>query len=164
MWTYIKFGLPALLLIIAAAAVFSKKTYRVERVIAAPPEAIWAVLMDTVDYGEWNPVFAKVEGAYADGQVVNTFKDPNGKLYEVTNKVLAVVENKQLRQKGGMAGVLTFDHQWLLQPVEGGTKVTQFEVDRGFYVWFWDDSWVVPSYTKTAEALAARVSTIKRAN
>ncbi len=74
------------------------------------------------------------------------------------------VENKQLRQKGGMAGVLTFDHQWLLQPVEGGTKVTQFEVDRGFYVWFWDDSWVVPSYTKTAEALAARVSAIKRAN
>ena len=161
MWTYIKFGLLAVLLIIGAAAIFSKKTHRVERVIAAPPEAVWAVLMDTANYGEWNPVFVKVDGAYTDGQVVNTFKDPSGKLYEVTNKVLAVVENKQLRQKGGMTGVLTFDHQWLLQPVEGGTKLTQFEVDRGFYVWFWDDSWVEPSYTKIAEALAARVAGLK---
>lgn len=147
----------ALLLVIAAAAIFSKKTYQVERVINAPPEAVWAVLMDTANYGDWNPVFVKVEGTYADGKVVNTFKDPSGKLYEVANSVKAVEPNRRLRQTGGMAGVLTFDHQWLLQPAEGGTKVTQYEVDRGLYVWFWDDSWILPKYNETLEALDREV-------
>ncbi len=113
--------------------------------------------MDTANYGDWNPVFVKVEGAYSDGKVVNTFKDPSGKLYEVANSVKAVEPNRRLRQTGGMAGFLTFDHQWLLQPAEGGTKVTQFEVDRGLYVWFWDDSWILPKYNETLEALDREV-------
>ena len=52
------------LMLIGAAAIF-RKTYRVERIISATPEEIWAVLMDTAAYGEWNPVFVKVEGSYA---------------------------------------------------------------------------------------------------
>ena len=127
------------ILLIGAAAIFSNKTYRVERTISATPEAVWAVLMDTAAYGEWNPVFVKVEGSYAaGGTVLNTFKDPSGKLFDVTNKVEALEPNRLLCQKGGFTGMLTFDHQWLLEPVEGGTKVTQHEIDRGLYVWFWD--------------------------
>ena len=62
------------ILLIGAAAIFSNKTYRVERTISATPEAVWAVLMDTAAYGEWNPVFVKVEGSYAVGRtVLNTF-------------------------------------------------------------------------------------------
>ena len=120
-----------------AAAIFSNKTYRVERTISATPEAVWAILMDTAAYGEWNPVFVKVEGSYAaGGTVLNTFKDPSGKLFDVTNKVEALEPNRLLRQKGGFTGMLTFDHQWILEPVEDGTKVTQYEIDRGLYVWF----------------------------
>lgn len=146
-------------LLIGAAAIFSNKTYRVERTISATPEAVWAVLMDTAAYGEWNPVFVKVEGSYAaGGTVLNTFKDPSGKLFDVTNKVEALEPNRLLRQKGGLAGVLTFDHQWLLEPVEGGTKITQYEVDRGIYVWFWDDSWIVPKYTEVLQALEREVT------
>lgn len=149
----------AVLLLAVTASACSKKTYRVERVIDAPPQAVWDVLMDTAAYGEWNPVFVKVEGTYVEGgEVVNTFKDPAGKLYDVTNKVKAVVPQKQLRQQGGVPLVITFDHQWLLEPVDEGTKVTQYEVDRGFYVWFWDDSWIIPSYTKTLDALAKHVA------
>ena len=147
------------LMLIGAAAIFSNKTYRVERIISATPEEIWAVLMDTAAYGEWNPVFVKVEGSYAvGGTVLNTFKDPSGKLFDVTNKVEALEPNRLLRQKGGLAGVLTFDHQWLLEPVEGGTKITQYEVDRGIYVWFWDDSWIVPKYTEVLQALEREVT------
>jgi uncharacterized protein YndB with AHSA1/START domain len=146
-------------LLIGAAAIFSNKTYRVERTISATPEEVWAVLMDTAAYGEWNPVFIKVEGSYAaGGTVLNTFKDPSGKLYDVTNKVEALESNRLLRQKGGFTGVLTFDHQWLLEPVEGGTKVTQYEIDRGVYVWFWDDSWIVPKYTEVLQALEREVA------
>ena len=69
--------------------------------------------MDTAAYGEWNPVFVKVEGSYAaGGTVLNTFKDPSGKLFDVTNKVEALEPNRLLRQKGGFTGMLTFDHQW----------------------------------------------------
>ena len=146
-------------LLIGVAAIFSNKTYRVERTISATPEEIWAVLMDTAAYGEWNPVFIKVEGSYAAGDtVLNTFKDPSGKLFDVTNKVEALEPNRLLRQKGGFTGVLTFDHQWLLEPVEGGTKVTQYEIDRGIYVWFWDDSWIVPKYTEGLQALEREVA------
>lgn len=146
-------------MLIGAAAIFSNKTYRVERIISATPEEIWAVLMDTAAYGEWNPVFVKVEGSYAaGGSVLNTFKDPSGKLFDVTNKVEALEPNRLLRQKGGLTGVLTFDHQWLLEPAEGGTKVTQYEIDRGIYVWFWDDSWIVPKYTEVLQALEREVA------
>ena len=147
------------LMLIGAAAIFSNKTYRVERIISATPEEIWAVLMDTAAYGEWNPVFVKVEGSYAvGGTVLNTFKDPSGKLFDVTNKVEALEPNRLLRQKGGFTGVLTFDHQWLLEPTEGGTKVIQYEIDRGIYVWFWDDSWIVPKYTEVLQALEREVA------
>ncbi len=145
-----KWALIALLMIVLVIFVSacSKKTYQVERVIAAPPKAVWDVLMDTKAYSEWNPVFVKVNGTYVEGGTVqNTFKDPTGELYEVTNRVKRLVPQKELRQKGGMPGVLTFDHHWLLEPVAGGTRVIQYEIDRGFYVWFWDDSWVIPSYT-----------------
>lgn len=146
-------------LLVALAAIVSNKTYRVERVIAAPPEKIWAVLMDTASYKRWNPVFIKVEGEYAAGaSVLNSFKDPSGEVFEVTNTVEDFVENRQLRQKGGYTGMLTFDHQWLLEPTEGGTKVTQYEIDRGLFVWFWDDSWIIPKYTEVLEALEAEVA------
>ena len=149
-------------LLIGAAAIFSNKTYRVERTISATPEAVWAVLMDTAAYGEWNPVFVKVEGSYAaGGTVLNTFKDPSGKLFDVTNKVEALEPNRLLRQKGGFTGMLTFDHQWLLEPVEDGTKVTQYEIDRGLYVWFWDDSWIVPKYSEVLQALDREVMSRK---
>ena len=119
--------------------------------------------MDTAAYGEWNPVFIKVEGSYAvGGTVLNTFKDPSGKLFDVTNKVEALEPNRLLRQKGGFTGILTFDHQWLLEPVEGGTKVTQYEIDRGLYVWFWDDSWIIPKYTEVLQALDIEVMSRKR--
>ena len=154
-----KYLLSGALIILIAAAVFSHKTYKVERIINAPPEVVWDVLMDTASYGDWNPVFIKVVGSYEQGgSVQNTFQAPSGETFDVTNRVTELVPQKLLRQKGGMTGIITFDHQWQLQPVEGGTRVTQYEIDRGIYVWFWDDSWIIPSYTKTLDALAEHVA------
>jgi len=151
-------GLVALIVILGAIAIFSNKTYRVERVINAPPEAIWSVLMDTAAYGDWNPVFVKVVGTYREGaEVQNTFQDPSGALFDVTNAVITVSPNRELRQKGGVPGIITFDHQWLLEPTENGTRVIQHEVDRGIYIWFWDDSWIVPKYNEVLAALERQV-------
>ena len=154
-----KYLLSGAVVLLIAAAVFSNKTYKVERVINASPDAVWDVLMDTASYGDWNPVFIKVVGSYEQGGTVqNTFQAPSGETFDVNNRVTEVVPQKLLRQKGGMTGIITFDHQWQLEPVEGGTRVTQYEIDRGLYVWFWDDSWIIPSYTKTLDALAEQVA------
>ena len=157
-WMIVKWVIVPLLLIVAALALTGKKTFHIETFIPAEPEKVWAVLMDTEAYSEWNPVFVKVEGSYSKGgKVRNQVLDPKGQTMDITASVEELVEHKELRQYGGFPVFLTFDHQWLLEPVEGGTKVTQHEVDKGFYMWFWDSSWIEPSYTKVSEALRDRV-------
>ena len=51
--------------------------------------------------------------------------------------------------------------KWLLEPVDGGTRVIQHEEYRGIGVWFWDASWVEPAYTQANEALRDRVLQIQ---
>ncbi len=154
----IKWGLPLLIAIIAAAAIFTKKTFHVETVVAASPEAVWAVLIDSARYAEWNPVFVAVDGAYIEGQTVtNTVRFPDGSDVDMAATIKTLSDQKELRQTGGMLGFLTFDHQWLLEPVEGGTRVVQHEIDRGFWLWFWNSDWIEPAYSDVLEALAERV-------
>lgn len=47
-------------------------SFRVEHRIgvAAPPEAIWAVLSDFARWGEWNPIYPKIEGRLSIGAPV----------------------------------------------------------------------------------------------
>ncbi|MEM7122428.1 MAG: SRPBCC domain-containing protein [Pseudomonadota bacterium] len=150
--------MPALLVIIVAVAVFTEKTFHVEKVIAAPPDAIWAVLVDTSRYPDWNPVFVAVAGDYAEGETLtNTVRFPDGSRVDMAATIETLIEHKEIRQTGGVPGLLTFDHQWLLEPVDGGTRVVQHEVDRGLWLWFWDSEWIEPSYADVLDALAERV-------
>lgn len=157
--TTLIWGVPLLLAILAAAALLTHKTFRVEAVVPAAPEAVWAVLIDTGRYPEWNPVFVAVDGTYAEGaKVTNTVRFPDGSDVVMTATVRALVADRELRQSGGMPGVLTFDHRWLLEPVEGGTRVVQHEVDRGIGLWFWNSDWIEPAYSDVLDALARRVA------
>lgn len=157
-WTALKWGLPLLVLIFAGGALFTRKTFHVETVIDATPDEIWEVLMDTASYPDWNPVFVEVTGSYTLGEkVLNKVRDPKGQILEMTAEIRALTPARQLRQYGGIPGVITFDHQWLLEPVEGGTRVIQHEVDRGIYLWFWNSDWIEPSYTSVLDALKARL-------
>ncbi len=159
-----KRGLPALwvvltLVAIAAAASFAtQKTFHVEIDIPASPDAVWAVLVDTAAYPQWNPVFVEVDGAYAEGEtVLNRVREPDGAILEMTATVETLIPGAELRQSGGIPGILTFDHRWLLEPADGGTKVIQHEVDRGIGLWFWSSDWLEAAYAATNEALAERV-------
>lgn len=157
-WTLLKWVVLPLIAITVILAFTGRKTFHVEQFIPAPPEVVWSVLMDTAAYTEWNPVFTSVEGTYLEGGTVqNTVVDPNGNVLNIAAKVVTLDVNRELRQYGGYWGFLTFDHQWLLEPADGGTLVIQHEVDQGFYMWFWDSSWITPSYTKVSEALRDRV-------
>ena len=154
----LKWGIPSLLVAIVAASLLTQKTFHVEAVIPAPPEAVWAVLMDTDRYPEWNPVFVTVAGTYAEGEsVTSTVRFPDGSDVGMTATVKTVIANRELRQSGGIPGFLTFDHRWLLEPAAEGTRAIQHEVDRGLGLWFWNSDWIEPAYSDVLDALADRV-------
>jgi uncharacterized protein YndB with AHSA1/START domain len=151
----------ALVGILVVAALVTSKTFEAEIIIAAPPEKVWAVLMDTDSYPDWNPTFVAVSPPYALGKKISSrVMKPDGAFIDMTPTVTALVANRELRQSGGLPGVLTYSHAWLLEPVNGGTRVRQVDIDRGGFLWFWDSSWVEPAYRRANEALAARVLTL----
>eukprot|EP00439_Symbiodinium_sp_Y106_P089739 s1_g2275.t1 len=118
--------------------------------------------MDTRSYPDWNPVFVQIDGEYVEGgRVTSHVVFPGGAVQSMDVSVDTVIAGRELRQSGGLPGVITFDHRWLLEPVEGGTKVIQHEVDRGLYLWFWDSSWILPAYQSVSDALKMRVDGIE---
>ena len=134
-----------------------------EITIPADPEIIWSVLTDAPGYQAWNPVLVPIEGDLREGEKLKyQMTQPDGKKSEITAKVKKMVELKELNQGGGIPGILTFDHKWLLEPVDKGTRVTQHEEYRGIGVLFWDSSWVEPAYRKANEALRNRVIHLKK--
>ena len=119
--------------------------------------------MDTGAYPDWNPTFVEVSGPYLVGTKISSrVRKPDGAFVEMRPTVKALVPNRELRQGGGLPGVLTYNHSWILQPVEGGTPVRQIDVDRGGFLWFWDSSWVEPAYRMANEALAQRVLALNK--
>ena len=145
-----------------ATAIFGRKVVHTEIEIAAPESEIWSVLSDAGRYAEWNPVIIKVEGQYELGaELSNTVRDGNGQESVMTSKVVRFVPDKELNQFGGLPGLLTFDHQWILEPTDTGTRVIQHEEYRGIGIWFWDESWVEPAYSKANEALRERVFALR---
>lgn len=141
-----------------AASFLTSKTFEAEITIAAPPEKVWAVLMDTKSYPEWNPTFVAVSPPYALGAKISSrVKKPDGAFIDMRPTVKTLRVNRELGQAGGVPGILTYHHKWVLEPVAGGTHVRQIDVDRGGFLWFWDSGWVEPAYRRANEALAARV-------
>ena len=146
-------------LVAVVAGTFTRKTFLVETIVPATPQQVWAVLMATSDYPNWNPVFIEVRGQVSPGSTLrNTVRGPDGKILEITSTVKTLTPHKELRQTGGIPGIMTFDHQWLLEPVAEGTKVTQHEVDRGLFLWFWESGWIEPAYKSVNEALGKQSS------
>lgn len=151
-------GIGGLLIAAIVVSLLTTETFHAEVIIPAKPEDVWAVLTDTTRYPEWNPVFVDVDGQYVEGAILPTkIIEPDGGILKLTSHVKKVEPYREIRQTGGLPVIMTFDHRWLLEPVEGGTKVTQHEVDRGGLIWFWDLAWVQPAYVKLNEALSQRV-------
>ena len=153
---FIVLALVAAVLIVVFVA--SKTEMHAEIVIDAPPEKVWAVLVDTEKYPEWNPVFVKVDGELGpDAKVTNHVVQPGKEPVEMGSTVRAWNPGNELNQGGGVPGLLTFDHRYTLRPEGDDTRVIQHEVDQGFYMYLWDSSWVEPAYARVNEALKARV-------
>ena len=141
----------------------SCKTFHTEITIPADPELVWSVLMNLPGYKAWNPLLVPIEGNLQEGEKLKyQMTQPDGKKSVITSKVKKMIEHKELNQHGGIPGILTFDHKYLLESVDGGTRVIQHEVDRGIGLLFWDASWVEPTYRKVNEALRDRVTQLMK--
>jgi hypothetical protein len=99
----------------------SCKSVHTEITILANPEIIWSVLTDASGYKAWNPVLVPIEGDLREGERLKyMMTQPDGKQSEVMARVKKMVKLKELNQSGGIPGILTFDHKWLLNPIDEG--------------------------------------------
>lgn len=140
------------------------KTVHTELIIPAEPEAIWSVLMDETSYQEWHSVLVPLEGQdiKKSKKLKYTMTDGGGKKIVINLTVKEMIPEKKLNQSGGLWGVMTFDHTYLLEPIDGGTLFIQHEEFRGIWIPFWDASWLEPAYQKSNEALRDRVIHLKK--
>ncbi|MDJ0657096.1 MAG: SRPBCC domain-containing protein [Xanthomonadales bacterium] len=139
-----------------------RKTVNTQIDIAAPPEEIWAVLLDAKRYPEWNPILEPLSGTYKAGETITYRMTIDGESSEVSSTVVGLVPNKELNQFGGVVGILTFDHHWVLEPIEGGTRVTQYENYRGIAVPFWNPASVKDAYEEANRQLAELVMALRQ--
>lgn len=161
-WLLLSISAPIAAIVIMALV--GCETFRTEITIPAEPAKVWAVLTDAPGYAEWNPVIVGVEGEFREGAELKIrVREPDGREISMTSTVERLEDQRTLNQFGGVPGILTFDHTYRLEPVEGGTRVTQYEEDRGLWVLFWDSSWIEPAYRNVNEALRDRVIALEQA-
>ncbi|REL37414.1 SRPBCC domain-containing protein [Thalassotalea euphylliae] len=144
----------------SVSAWLGNKSVKTEIEIEAPPVLVWQVLTDVASYQHWNPVFLYEKGDLKQGEniIYTVTENPaEQKSAKISARVKQVVPNKLLNQTGGLWGIITFDHKYLLTKTERGTKVTIYEKYTGLYVNFWGESSIAKQYENLAKALKTRV-------
>ena len=148
-------------LIILSITLLGCASRQTEIIIPASPDKIWTVLTDTDGYKEWNPVFVPLKGRLEkveEGEFLTwSYTQPGQDPVDTELKVVKFVENEKFIQKGGIWGILDVKHNWLLESVPDGTRVTNLEEWSGIGVLFWDYSWVEPTYKEMNENLKKQV-------
>jgi len=151
-----------LVLVFAVLFALGRETFHAEITIKATPEEVWSVLIDARGYESWNPLLVPVSGEFREGAAIEyRMTQPNGKEVVMNSRVKKMIPNKELNQHAGIPGVLTADHSYRLEPVQGGTRLVQYEIDNGIAMLFWDSSWVQSTYEKVNLALKKRVEQLK---
>jgi hypothetical protein len=107
------------------------KSYEASSTIAAPPDAIWAILTDAPGYSDWNSGIVRLEGRVAPGEKLKVTSEFNPKRgYPV--RVTRFEPRRAMAWTGGMPlglmkGVRTFS----LAPENGTTRFTLREEFTG---------------------------------
>ncbi len=153
-WTII---IALLLSLVVLGSVASRKSIHSETMIDASPELIWEILMDEESYPIWNKVLIPIKGEIEEGNRL-TYKliQASGDSIEVNLKVKACIAQELLNQKGGIPGVFTFNHRYVLEQKDGRTQLIIHEDFRGIGVLFTDLNWLESAYSKLGQDLGKR--------
>lgn len=159
-WTITVFVLLIILLILF---VVGKKSVHTSIAIQATPDEVWNVLTDFSKVKEWNQVLVPMNGELKERTKIKYefYQEIDGKSAIIDATVKQVVPNKLINQNGGIPGVLTFDHQYILEENPTGTQVYIHEEYRGIMVPFWNPDPVEKAYSRLLRALKGRVETLQ---
>jgi hypothetical protein len=110
------------------------RTIHTEIGIGAPAERVWAILMATAEWAEWNP-FAKVSGRFAMGERLKVeISPPDRKPMTFTPTVVKFESGRELRWLGhlGFPGIFDGEHGFRVVPETAGRcRFEHFEIFRG---------------------------------
>ena len=105
--------------------------------IGAPAATVWAVLIDTAKWAEWNP-FAKLSGRVAVGERVSVTLTPPGKSPITMRPTIVKLDaGRELRWLGnlGIPGLFEGEHGFRVVPEDvGRCRFEHFETFRGLLV------------------------------
>ena len=105
--------------------------------IGAPAATVWAVLIDTAKWAEWNP-FAKLSGRVAVGERVSVTLAPPGKSPITMRPAIVKLDaGREFRWLGhlGVPGLFDGEHGFRVVPEDGGRcRFEHFETFRGLLV------------------------------
>ena len=106
--------------------------------IDAPPAAVWAELIDTSAYGEWNPFVRRLTGELSEGARLRVeIAPPGGRAMTFKPTVVAAEAGRELRWLGRLLvpGVFDGEHSFRLHALpDGRTRFVQAEAFRGVLV------------------------------
>jgi hypothetical protein len=137
--------------------------------IEATPERVWEVLTDLAAYPAWNPFIVRAEGAVTPGRRLTLTMQPvGGRAMTVRPRLVEVAVHRELRWRGrlGLPGLMDAEHAFVLQPLDGGTRLVHLETFRGVLVPFAAaslDRNTLPAFVAMNEALKRRAEDPARA-
>jgi hypothetical protein len=105
--------------------------------IAAPPSAVWDVLVDFAAYPDWNPFIRLLQGeATVGARLEVTVQPPGGKPMTFRPTVLVAEPASELRWLGRvlMPGLFDGEHGFRLEPTAGGCRLHHGETFSGLLV------------------------------
>jgi len=105
--------------------------------IAAPPRAVWDVLVDFAAYPDWNPFIRRLQGeAQVGARLEVTVQPPGGKPMTFKPTVLVAEPARELRWLGRvlMPGLFDGEHGFRLEAIAGGCRLHHGETFRGILV------------------------------
>lgn len=127
--------------------------------IQTSKEKVWQVLTDLEAIKDWNKVLIPTNGLLQTGQTIsyNFYQEEGGKAASMDAKVKQIIPGELINQTGGIPGVLTFNHRYVLTIKGNETIVTIEEQYRGVMVPFWNPEPVEKAYERLLESLKGRV-------
>ena len=105
--------------------------------IAAPPGAVWDVLVDFAAYPDWNPFIRRLQGeARVGARLEVTVQPPGGKPMTFKPTVLAAEPEHELRWLGRvlLPGLFDGEHGFRLERAAVGCRLHHSETFSGLLV------------------------------
>ncbi|WP_375558768.1 SRPBCC family protein [Bernardetia sp. OM2101] len=113
------------------------KQYHTKITINSTLENVWAALVDTESYPNWNPLVGKLEGKLEEGETIQTHILPLRNTY--SPKIIAFVPYNQLTWKGvqGASFLMAGKHYYKLRKVDNQTtELLHGEYFTGLFSFF----------------------------